>query len=229
MKILPIDSDWPQQLLPFLSYIVSGKLATALSNLAESWEALGNLRDRIGYRGVYEILDYRGRLELLDGEGREAVVTRREKIRVLQDNVVALVDHAWGPGSQFATYECRPGTPVDFYDDGSMQSVLISLREVKSRDDRFELRVRRTIKDGFADKEGWLETEINRRMKHPRWSIIFPKERHCKKATVGRRHSHRTVALEKQHFAFLSDGRQELVWETSHPRLHDRYVIKWTW
>ena len=229
MTDLQVEAAWPRQAFLLLSYLASGKLAAALGNAIETWEMFGQLRDRIEYHGVYEILEYDGKLELQDRRGKTAVVTRHEKIRILQNNVVAIVDHAWGTGDQFAEYDCQPGIPVDFYDDGAMQSVLLSLREIKNRGDSLDLWIHRVIKGGFEDKQGWLETEIDHQMKHLRWSIIFPRDRHCQKATVSRRHNNRTVVLGGEHFSFLSDGRQELIWETSHPRLHDRYIIKWDW
>ncbi len=90
-------------------------------------EALRCLRDQFRYHGMYEILDYEATLEILDLKGKKAVLTRREVIRFLQDNVVAIHDHAWGDGELFAEYRCQPGAPVDSYEDGSKWNVLISL------------------------------------------------------------------------------------------------------
>ena len=57
-----------------------------------------------------EILDHNSTLEVHDAGGEEATITRREVIRFLQDNVVAIHDHAWGDGDIFAEYRCRPGS-----------------------------------------------------------------------------------------------------------------------
>jgi hypothetical protein len=89
-----------------------------LLNIPEAWDALSRLHDKLRYHGMYEILDYDATLEILDPRGETAVLTHREVIHFLQDNVVAIHDHAWGDGDLFARYHCQPGVPVDFYEDG---------------------------------------------------------------------------------------------------------------
>jgi len=46
------------------------------------------------YRGLYEVLDYEATLELEDQRGRRATFKKREKVRYLQDNVIAYQDQA---------------------------------------------------------------------------------------------------------------------------------------
>lgn len=45
---------------------------------------------------MYEILDYDSTLDILDPNGETAILIRREVIRFLQNNVVAIHDHYWG-------------------------------------------------------------------------------------------------------------------------------------
>ena len=89
-----LATSWSGAILPLARYLASGRLA--LQNVLAIWDLVGQLRDRLGYRGIYEILKYDSTLELLDRKGREACLTRHEVIRFLQDNVVAIHDHAWG-------------------------------------------------------------------------------------------------------------------------------------
>ena len=178
---------------------------------------------------MYEILDYESTLDLIDPQGRTAVITRREKLRFLQDNVVAIHDHAWGDGNLFANYRCQPSTPVDIYEDGSRHNVLISLRETKNKGDRLELWIERTIKGGFTQRSEWFETAIDHYMRELSVSIVFPRKRQCKRATLSRRSTGKTVRLPEDNFALLPDGRQKLTWKTAHPKLHDLYTIKWVW
>lgn len=125
----------------------------ALSKLLDVGDVVHFLWDKTRYRGVYEILDYDATLEIMDPKGKESVLTRRQVIRFLQDNVVAIHDHAWGDGEIFASYQCQPGVPVDFYEDGSKWNVLISLRETKNKGDTVELWIRRVVKRGSAQAE----------------------------------------------------------------------------
>lgn len=200
-----------------------------ISHLPELWIVVPSLLDKLFYRGMYEILDYESTLDLTDPQGRTAVLTRREEIRFLQDNVVAIHDHAWGDGHLFVRYQCQPGVPVDIYEDGSRHNVLISLRETKNKGDRLELWIERTIERGFTQRSEWFETEIDHYMRGLSVSIIFPRKRPCKRATLSRRSTGKTVRLPEDNFALLPDGRQKLTWKTAHPKLHDLYTIKWIW
>lgn len=223
------ETDWWRAAVSLLQYAGSGKLAVLLRSLIEVSDLVSQLASRFTYRGMYEILNYDSTLEILDAKGKRAKLSRREVIRFLQDNVVAIHDHAWGNGDLFVDYQCRPGVPVDFYEDGSKHNVLISLRETKNRGDELDLRIERGIKNGLLHTPWWLETEVDHPMKHLKLSIVFPRDRHCKKATVTRRSTGWTVTLGEEHFKFLQDGRQQLIWETKHPKLHDLYTIKWIW
>jgi len=201
-----------------------------LLKFLKAWNDISRLWDKIHYHGMYEILDYDSTLEIADPKGEKAILTRREVVRFLQDNVVAIHDHAWGDGELFARYRCQPGVPVDFCEDGSKWNVLISLRETKNRGDVVKFWIERVIKGGFLEKNEWLETEIDHLMKRLKLSVIFPKGRPCRKATLSRRSTGKTVLLTQKHFAFLPDGRRhKLTWETKRPKLHDRYTIKWVW
>ena len=200
-----------------------------VTQLLDLWDIITRLYDKFRSRGMYEILDYDSTLDIRDPQGTKAILTRREEIRFLQDNIVAIHDHAWGDGELFAKYQCQPGVPVDIYEDGSKYNILISLRETKNKGDTIQLWIERIIKGGFCEKEEWLETEIDHWMHKLKIAIIFPKERPCRRATLSRRSSGYTTMLTQEHFALLPDGRQKLTWETDHPKLHDCYTIKWVW
>ena len=67
-----------------------------VTQLLELWDIITRLYDKFRYRGPYEILDYDSTLDIRDPQGAKAILTRREEIRFLQDNIVAIHDHAWG-------------------------------------------------------------------------------------------------------------------------------------
>ena len=177
MSEVATNPAWLAKLSPVLTLLSEGKLALVLKNLLDSLTLAEQLRDRLTYHGMYEILDYDSTLTIKDAKGKRAKLERREHIKLLQDNVVAIHDHAWGDGELFAKYQCRPGTPVGFYQDGSKWNVLISLRESKNRGGELDLRVEREIRDGLTKESEWLETEVDHLMRRLRRSIIFPKAR----------------------------------------------------
>lgn len=220
---------------------VANKLINLLRLLLES-NGIENLRKVVGYlnelkqrlvrrqpQGIYEVLEHDTTLELADPRGQTAIVRRQQRVRFLQDNVVAFADHMWGDGEILAEYRCSPGVSVDTYSDGSKHTVLISLRETKSRGDVLRFSLYRRILRGFTKCNEWWETEIYHRTRHVKVSILFPASRHCRRATITQRSTNNTMTLGHQHFEILTDGKQKLTWEIANPRLHDRYTIKWRW
>ena len=75
-----------------------------LSYLSPDWipillQLYRSLRQFLGrgrHEGMYDILAYDAILELMDPKGETAVFSRRQKVRFLQDNVIAFQDYAWG-------------------------------------------------------------------------------------------------------------------------------------
>lgn len=181
------------------------------------------------HEGMYEILDYDSTLELVDAKGKTAVFKRRQKVKFLQDNVIAFQDLAWGDGEIFADYKCSPGVEVDRYQEGDRWNVLISLRETKSSGDIEDFYIERTVKYGFTQDEECRQVELRHRTKRLRLAVIFPKKRRCQRAVLLERNRNRTTVLGQKHFTDLPDGRQMLTWETTKPRRFEIYTLKWKW
>ena len=217
------------RIVNILRLLLTGDAAKLLKELLEGVRRLyGHLASRRS-QGIYEVLDHDTTLELVDPAGKVAIVERRQKVRFLQDHVVAIADYAWGDGRIFAEYACSPGVPVDTYNHGSRHTVLISLREAKSRGDVLRFKIHRKILRGFTKRNEWWETEIYHRAKHLKVAVIFPQDRRFRRASVTQHSTNKTIALGPQHLRFLSDGRQKLTWEIAKPKLHDRYILKWVW
>jgi hypothetical protein len=106
-----------------------------VSIVLEGWRFIRRLLSRLAQEGMYEILDYDSVLELQDPRGKVAVFKRRQKVKFLQDNIIAYQDYAWGDGNILADYKCSPGVSLDQYQDGFRYNILISLRETKNRGD----------------------------------------------------------------------------------------------
>jgi hypothetical protein len=181
------------------------------------------------HEGIYEILEYDCTLELIDPKGDLALLKKRQRVRFLQDNVIAFQDLVWGEGRVLVDYDCSPGTPVDRYQNGDRWNVLISLRETKSSGDIEEFFIQRRIKRGFTQKEEWWQTEMQHQTRWLRHCIIFPKKRRCQRAVLVEKTKNRTTVFSAEHFADLPDGRQILTWENKKPRRFETYTIQWRW
>jgi len=180
-------------------------------------------------RGLYEILDYNLTLDIADSKGRLAIFRRRQKVRFLQDHVIAYQDEAWGDGDVLADYECSPGVAVDNFQVGARRMILISLRQTKNRGDVLDFDIKRTVKNGFANNEEWLEVETRYPTRRLRISVIFPSGRHCKAARLIERRAERTTPLSARCFSLSRNGRQTVTWECKRPAHLESYTLCWSW
>ena len=124
---------------------------------------------RLAQEGMYEILDYDSVLELQDPQGKVAVFKRRQKVKFLQDNIIAYQDYAWGDGNILADYKCSPGVPLDQYQDGFRYNILISLRETKNRGDVVDFNIERTVPGGFTRPNEWRQVMVEHRTR--KWPL----------------------------------------------------------
>jgi hypothetical protein len=183
----------------------------------------------LAIEGVYEVLEYETMLELHDTKGKKATLKKREKVRCLQDNIIAYQDQAWGNGDILLNYNCSPGKPVDRYRSGYKTHILISLREMKNKGDMDEFNIEWGIREGFLSKNGFWATEINHRTKHIRIHVILPKSRPPTRTSIAEKNHKRTHILGKDSIKQLPDGRWRVTWEKSKPRLYEQYLLKWDW
>jgi hypothetical protein len=179
--------------------------------------------------GMYEVLNYETILEILDAKGKNAILTKTEEVRFLQNNIIAFQDQAWGSGKILIDYKCKPGIPVDFYQFAHKTYIVISLRNVMKKGDITKFDIGWKIKKGFRESNGFWSTDINHFTKVIKINVIFPKERPpLKCSTVG---SNRQVIKEIPIDAIvhLPDKRWQVTWEKQNPKLYEHYVLKWEW
>lgn len=79
------------------SIILKDSIGSSLSWLefiGDLWKIGKKVIRGLSNEGMYEVLDYETTLELLDPKGHKASFTKREKVRYLQDNIIAYQDQA---------------------------------------------------------------------------------------------------------------------------------------
>ena len=200
-----------------------------LEILAELWKVIRALSRGLADEGMYEVLAYESVLEIKDTKGKRAKFQKRERVKYLQDNIIAYQDQAWGDGNILLDYRCTPGRVVDRYRPGQKTYLLISLRENKSRGDVDEFHIEWHIQDGFTrDVEQW-ETEVSHRTNQLELRLIFPQERPPIRLWLVEQLQRRAETIKQEALRQLPDGRWLVSWETQKPRLHERYILKWEW
>lgn len=181
------------------------------------------------HEGMYEVLENVSQLELKDTKGRKAVFSKQQRVRFLQNKIIAYHDKAWGDGEIFADYRCSPGEPVDRYQEGHRTHVLISLRETKNRGDVEEFNIVRTIKDGFTKPIEHFQIDIDHTTRRLSFSVVFPHKRPPKDVALIEQNAARTRPLGPEHRRTLPDGRVKVTWRTEKPRLFEGYILRWEW
>lgn len=179
--------------------------------------------------GPYEILDYDAQLELLDTAGKRDRFRKQQRVKFLQDNIIAIEDYAWGDGDVLTDYRCTPGAVVDTYREGDRWNILISLRTTKSAGDVQQFYMEQKGRNTYRKADEWLQTEVRHHMRRLRMSVVFPRQRHCRGAALVQRRANRSQELGPNHLSRLPDGRQILSWETTHARAYEVYTLKWKW
>ncbi len=197
--------------------------------IADLWRLGKHIFSAKAHEGMYEVLDLNVRLDLQDTKGHKAIFYKTEKVRFLQDNIIAYQDKAWGDGNIFAEYKCSPGVPVDRYRDGYRYRILISLRETKKHGDIEEFHIERTVFDGFTKPTESISIDIDHVMHKVSLSVVFPKKRFPKVVNLIEQNSTRTMLLDSQYITTLPDGRQQVTWNTDKPRLFEAYILRWEW
>jgi hypothetical protein len=180
-------------------------------------------------RGLYEVLEYESTLELRDNKGEKATFHKKEKVRYLQNSIIAYQDQAWGDGDILLNYRCTPGTPVDRYRPGYKTYILISLRDVKNKGDIDEFNIQWGIRNGFLrDTELW-ETDISHPTVKMTIQVVFPQKRPPIRVFLIERAYKLKTPLSQEAIIQHPDGRWLVKWEKNFPRQDERYAIQWKW
>jgi hypothetical protein len=193
------------------------------------WKLIRSITKRYSKKGMYEVLDFQTKLTIHDPKGRRATLTKYERVRFLQDNVIAYQDQAWGDGKILQNYRCSPGVPVDFYRIGYKTYVLISLRTLKNKGDVTEFNFQWKMKDGFLQPTGFWSTEICHSTDHVKVQVVFPMSRPPQKAEVVEKNRLRTKVLGVNCIQQFPNKKWSLTWEQSHPTLNEQFILKWNW
>jgi hypothetical protein len=196
---------------------------------ADLWKVTRKLWHGLAHEGMYEVLEHEVTLELADTKGKRAIVRKRQKVRYLQNNIIAYQDQAWGDGQILVDYRCSPGIEADRYESGRKTNILISLREVKERGEVDEFNIQWEQQNGYLRSIEEWGSEISHQTKWLKLQVIFPKMRPPQKVSLSEYLTRRTQPLPSEQIRKLPNGRWVVIWETDRPRLHEQYGFKWEW
>jgi len=179
--------------------------------------------------GMYEVLNYETTLEILDTKGKDAILTKTEEVRFMQNNIIAFQDQAWGRGKILIDYKCKPGIPVDYYQFAHKTFIVISLRDVMQKGDITKFEIGWKIRNGFGEPSGFWSTDINHFTKRIKVNVIFPEERPPSSMGTVENNCQKNKEMPKDALVKLPDKRWQISWIKQNPRLYEHYVLKWEW
>jgi hypothetical protein len=200
-----------------------------LNIIDQLWQSMKRIQRGVINTGLYEVLEYETNLEILDRKGKKARVHKRQKVKYLQDNIIAYQDQAWGDGNILLNYQCSPGKCVDQYRVGHKNQILISLQEIKNKGDIDEFNICWKWKNGFLSNTEYWGTHIIHRTKNVRVNILFPKSRPPMRVWLFTSNQKKSKVLGSKYITRYPDGRRAIVWEKRNPNLFENYLIKWEW
>ena len=216
-------------LIKIIRFIIDNSPISWFEWIEAIWKFVPLLKDRFTRSGIYEVLEYETTLELHDPKGKKATVNKRQKVRYLQDHIIAYQDQAWGDGEILMDYKCSPGVPVDRYQFGHKTIILISLRKEKNKGSTDEFNIQWRMDSGFMkDVESWA-TVIQHKTKHLKVEIIFPANRPPTQVTLLDSKRRKTSNLGDNIKTQLPDGRWQVSWEKFKPKLYAEYILEWQW
>ena len=221
-----IPDSTPSAILRLVVPLLNSDTLAALGKL---WRLGRHLVSSNAQEGMYEVLSHEVTLELQDTKGEWARYSKRQRVRFLQDNIIAYQDQAWGDGDIFVDYKCSPGIAVDRYREGYRYRILISLRETKNRGDIEEFQIERRIHNGFLAYTQDFLTHIDHTTHRFTMRIVFPHGRVPHQVTLVEQNTTRATVLGTEGWQTLPDGRCQVVWQTAHPRLFEVYMLHWVW
>ncbi len=190
--------------------------------------AAGGLDKRLAPEGLehspYRILSYRSVVSFDSPAGQYALVQRTQRVRFLQNDVRAVLDHVWGDGVPIAHYDHSAGQLEENFVDRNMRHLVIGLRRRARRGDVRTFQVERLAIAGFAAADEWLETVIDHPTDALSREVRFPIERPCRWAELHAGSVRMRIPVRRGH-----DGRTGIRFRVYRPVENLSYCLHWRW
>jgi hypothetical protein len=185
------------------------------------------LRQRAFFDGPYRVVRSHCIWELNEPKAATATVTKILEVEFNYE-VIALSDHAWGDGEQFADYVCEYGTPMEpRVRDGQTEYVVISLRTPKKRGEHAKLVSRRTVTGAFGKDTEWVQYELKQRSQASIVEVRFPSDRTPHSVRLQRKRHGSAQEVTDQ---LEPDGARKVFREELHRTgKDDALILTWDW
>jgi hypothetical protein len=176
---------------------------------------------------AYETIGLALRLELCDPCGARAVLTRRQRLRLLAPTGVFVREVIWGEGNQLARYSVQGARRVGLRPEGAQRAILLDPERPAGAGALLTITSRRTITAGFPATDEYCGTLLERPTGRLEFTVVFPPERPPRAAQlVGGIPERvlRTIAAR-----YDAQGRATLRCRIAKPAAATPYRLQWSW
>jgi len=177
-----------------------------------------------------EFLEHIVELDIQEDSGRDAMQTRRTRLRALRSGVETVTDHLSADG-EMSQIMVSPGVIKQVRREGGDIFLTSSIGRVLAKGETVERVLNIRMKDTFvqSDAEYW-SVRVHHPMTRFTLRVAFPKTK-SPKAVRG---LHRVSTYEKltdvqPKVSLGSDGRAVLLWTVQAPAIKDVYKVEWDW
>lgn len=172
----------------------------------------------------YRVLSYHSVISFDSPAGQYALVRRTQRVRFLQHDVRAVLDHVWGDGVPIAHYDHNSGQLEDTFVDRGIRHLVIGLLRRAQRGDVRTFQVEQLAIAGFAAADEWLETKIDHPTDVLSREVRFPIERPCRWAELHAGPVRMIIPVRRGR-----DGRTRIRFRVYRPVENLSYCLHWRW
>ncbi len=162
-----------------------------------------------------------------------ACVTKNNRVRFIQNNVLAIPDYIWGDGSTSSDYSCDPGEKVAEHREGAKNCVVIALDRMYKRDDELDIRIIRTVRGAFLESEEWVEVKPVAGTPALSFTLLWPAGRPPRGTTLTleneRRNRRKVTTLTDDDLEWHEGGRRKFARHFANPSADEVIRIDWKW
>jgi hypothetical protein len=190
------------------------------------------VRERFG--GIYEIVSSELEWDLTSADGSSATNTKKNRVRFIQNNVLAIPDYIWGDGTTSSDYSCKPGNQVAAFFEGSKKCVVIALDRMYNRDDELDIEIKRTVRNAFLGADEWVEVKPLAGTPALSFTVLWPAGRPPRTVTLTidneRRNKRKITQLNDDNGLGWHEGdRRKFYRHFARPSSDERIRIDWVW
>jgi hypothetical protein len=168
----------------------------------------------------YETIKFSGRLKILDDDRTNALFTRRQRVRFLEDGVGVVFNRIWGEGVLVGSYLAPGLSLMEPIKTRSGYILPLGLPRRFNRGETFEVVTQRRIVGGFSAENGYWETTLTKPADLIQITVVTP-------PSVGVNNPE--IIASPRGDLYATKKANSLQLRVAHPGVNQPYRLRWSW